>query len=110
MSGGRFAPMASAEPRPSRARALTGTGAGAGQLAPLRWVCGCSPLRGPRHRAGSISAGSPSNGADDSFTHWHLSGWTGQSCRRKAERFCIGSTRVGKSERSRTGRGRPRVR
>jgi hypothetical protein len=54
-------------PRPA-ARERSGRATDAGRLAPLPWVCGCSPLRGLRHRAKSISAGGPSNGAEDSFT------------------------------------------
>jgi hypothetical protein len=66
-AGERSAPGASAEAAPSRAGALTGTAADAGRLSPLPAAGGCSPLRGLRHRAKQISAGDPSNGADDYF-------------------------------------------
>ena len=103
--GGLFRARGVGLSRPA-ARERSGRATDAGRMAPPRWVCGCSPLRGLRHRARSISAGDPSNGAEDSFTaqrsqsrsyvlaslralhldsdlprqnHWHLSGWTGQS-------------------------------
>jgi hypothetical protein len=64
---GRFAPGASAKAAPSRAGALTGTAADAGRLSRLP-----RPVVARRHaclrqRAWHISAGDPSNGADDYF-------------------------------------------
>jgi len=59
MGGDRSAPVASAEPRPSRAGALTGHGGRRRAADPPRWVCGCSPLRGLRHRAKSDRRGWP---------------------------------------------------
>ena len=49
--GGRIAPRAPAEPRPL-ARGTDGRGGR--RLAPLPWACGCSPLRGLRHRATEV--------------------------------------------------------
>jgi hypothetical protein len=67
MGGGRSSPGAPAKAAPSRVGALTGPAAGAGRLSPLPAAGGCPPLRGLRHRAKQISAGNPSNGADDYF-------------------------------------------